>query len=484
MPLARFNFSFLKIPVALTLLWALSSCSVVGSKSTATYSVAAQGSVSSFGVRCKSKLGSYSLPRSEVTITITTSDRINFAMTSPVASVVPDREHTYCLDHLSNIFADDAVWVRKEVAQDPGAAESSRVGKHSPYLQLVASNAVDQSVTVIRKLIRAVFLLISNDGSFSDGRSLGINAAPTPTTVARHSFDPFDQYELAEVNQAIKRYGFCLVLDGYSHSDWVSAGTYCNAPQQTVQHKPSKKSKMVMNQRYVTKKPVSGIFYRPKTSYRMLTFTNQDPGGRTKWHLSHMTKLSMENISPVISVGVDRALFTKQKVALIFEDGLLLNACLARGSAALQAVQIPLDIVYGVIALPAARINAALNASRTRQQLIAAEQQYIIAQREYIDYLVSRGNRSPSEDTELAKNIGNKGLNSTKGPKFGTGPHSQGTNDGVGGSPKVDLKIDTELEDLKAEKEVDLEKDFQKICALPNRLTTLPDDNFNVAVKQ
>jgi hypothetical protein len=58
---------------------------------------------------------------------------------------------------------------------------------------------------------------------------------------------------------------------------------------------------------------VRGIYYRPRAAYSMSIYVKDDPGGGQKWRLGKVQPMRMENISPVIALGVDRALFAARQ---------------------------------------------------------------------------------------------------------------------------------------------------------------------------
>lgn len=366
----------------------LTSCSVVGSRQSVEYYAYRDG--------CKSSLGSYTLPKQIVKFTITESSG-RYNMTTAQQDTIPDNPDifTFCLDHLVNVFADDKVAVKR-----------SKGTNASPFLEVISSNAADNSVEIIRSIIGSIFSILSNTGQFSFNRSSTIGGGGN--IVASHEVDPFDQDQLAEINQAINEYGFCLVLEEYSYNaEEIRADEYCRNPEHIVYHHPSPITNELQQQRFLIERPHSGIFYRPKKSYGLAIYTKQDPKGPGSWRLSFMQTLLMENISPVISVGVQRAAFTAQKTALVFNEGTLEDVCIARGGQVAGFIDIPLDIVYGVVNLPAETIKNTIQGNANVVALVQSQDKLLKAQQAYIDYLAgSTGaldDLSPSEKVKQVK---------------------------------------------------------------------------------
>lgn len=372
---------------ALAVAATLVSCSVVGSAPVVEYTTVSgvQHSPALDAVRCATALGSYSLPKSLLHVTVMGGTDTPAVNTIKVVSDkrVPDNRQTYCLDHLASAFSDDSVRIAKNKTDDNGKTTAT-----TPYLQLVASNANDQSATIIRKLIRTAFILISGRPNFAGARStLGMGAGKTEV-VRDLTFDPFDQVEMAEINRSIAPLGFCVVLGDYSYDvDAMAIDSYCAAPQEAVKRHPSPRAEIASRQRFLVPKPRDGIFYRPRADYPVSIYVKADPGGAERWRLAQMQYFAFENISPVISVGVGRAAFARRRTGLVFDDGVLTQVCLAKGSEAASFVNIPLDVIYGVIALPTQTIQASINSATTRKSLLDAQSQLLQAQQAYITYL-------------------------------------------------------------------------------------------------
>jgi hypothetical protein len=392
------------LPLSALTALALAGCAVVGSAPTFD-----EGGKVSLG--CRSTLGSYSLPKTVINLVITKLKTEPFHVLQAITPTqVTDNQHTFCLDHLRSPTASDEVRVFKnkisvvEATDDPvnspaGIALRQRPKitavnqKSTPFLQLVASKAVDHTAGIIRRLVRAAFILLTNSGGFSSarssvGRPFKDNAA-NPIVVADFTVDPFDHYDMARVNDAVRGYGFCFVLEDYTfNTSRLTADQYCRAPRKGVEGGAPLAAAAIRDLHYLVPKPKDGIFYRPRASYRLSVYINDDPGGRgNAWRLGSIQNLKAENIMPIVSVGVDRAVFATRRTGLVFTDGALTNVCISKGSEVESAIQIPLDVIYGLVALPSETLRAALDDADTSRQLLEAQKRLITAQNNYIKFL-------------------------------------------------------------------------------------------------
>jgi hypothetical protein len=336
----------------------------------------------SIPVACSSTLASYSLPKSVVHLTISSEVGRPLLTLDDAPTRVPDNQFTFCLDHLKNGFADDSVRVEKNKMSDDNKTVSA-----SPFLTLVASHATDRSVDVIRKLILTAFRILSGNAGFTSARS-AIGEIGTRVVTKDFAFDPFDQREVAGINNELSPLGFCVVLEDYNFDVYRQpVGKYCDNPRDINASFPSKKATVLRSQHFLIPKPTAGIFYRPRADHAVSVYTNDDPGSGKPWRLMARKWMPFENASPVLSVGIGRAVFATRRTGLIFDQGMLQNVCIAKGSEVAGFVNIPLDIVYGIIALPGQTIQGTVNNFTTRRKLIEAQEQLVAAQEAYIQYL-------------------------------------------------------------------------------------------------
>jgi hypothetical protein len=440
-----------KLSFALSALTArtLAGCAVIGSAPTFDESAGSLG--------CRSTLGSYSLPKTVLNFVITKATDQPYHVLQGVNFVrVPDNQHTFCLDHLRSPLASDEVRVFKNritTTESDSATIKSPAGvvlgkkrtvssvaqTSTPFLQLIASKAVDHTAGIIRRFIRTAFVLLTNKGGFNPGRSAVGTGTGSAIVVADFTVDPFDHQEMARVNDVVRKFGFCFVLEDYtfdrSQGSGASADRYCRAPGVTAAEMPPRAAAAIQELHYLAPKPTTGIFYRPRASYRLSIYLNDDPGGRGRWRLGQIKNFTMENIMPIVSVGVDRAIFATRRTGLVFLDGALTNVCVSKGSEVESAIQIPLDVVYGIISLPSEMILAAVNDATTANSLLTAQRNLISAQNSYIKFLNNPSATALSGAPAAGTGKGPLTLGSTAVPVTGNGSDTFTEDDSADAGP-------------------------------------------------
>jgi hypothetical protein len=360
---------------------------------------------------CASGLGSYSLAYSTIRVKVYQDFGANNQPVSGASLFVtpptphPDPKQKYCLNFLESGFADDkvqVVWSGAGDANDASKPEATR--SPNDLLALVVSKNIDRTGEIIRKLIRALFIALSRNPDSTFGR--GLNDAVETRLMTEQDVNPFDVPAMARLNKSLKEYGICITLGKYTHSEMLSADAYCNSPDLSLSLSGlSRYAEVAQKQRYLVDKLPIGIFYRPKQSYSLFAYVRDDPDLGGPWHLRKVESVQLENISPVMVLGVSRALFAEHRVAFAFDNGNLVDFCLAKGSEVQGAVKIPVDIIYGIVSLPSATIEAELSLASGKKNLLDAQKRLIDAQNAYMEFLVNGGGNTAvkSEATVLTK---------------------------------------------------------------------------------
>lgn len=148
-------------------------------------------------------------------------------------------------------------------------------------------------------------------------------------------------------------------------------------------------------QRAIPRMP--GIVYRPRVEFQLHIFMKDDPDGSDRWLLRKSMPLPFENISPVLSLAVDRAAFTRKQMAFVFGKGSLERMCLFKGSEMLAAVQIPLEVVKSIVRLPTEVFQLQYDEVTQSSQLAKAQNDLLLAQQKYLALL-----NSPASTTDPA----------------------------------------------------------------------------------
>ena len=127
-----------------------------------------------------------------------------------------------------------------------------------------------------------------------------------------------------------------------------------------------------------------GIIYRPRKAYLVNLFGKRDPKGLEPWLMIQSQQVAFENLSPVFSIGIDRALFAERRTAMIFDDGALKTVCTTKGSEILGFIEVPLEVVRSVVALPSQILKVDMDEVRNRTKLNQAQAEVLKLQDEIL----------------------------------------------------------------------------------------------------
>ena len=296
----------------------------------------------------------------------------NFYIKSVAATVKQDRRYAYCLDYLGSPTSDDTF-----IAQ-----RSSNL-----LLQQLSSFADDKSKEIGRTLIRTLFVGLSRDplfGSDPAKRSL-IPSQLGDTKRFEVEYDPFDEDQTAVVNDALREFGFCLVLEhrGFQ-TQRRPANDYCDAPL----HRDKRERHILAAS---VDKPVDapavytqGVFYRPRLPYNYLLFVKTNRQAAGGWELRGTETVMFENATPVFSVAINRTFFAKRQTRLVFDSGVLRDVEIQKGSELFGFVQLPLQVAQSVAALPTSILQVRIDQTNNRNRLIQAQQSLLKAHSDYL----------------------------------------------------------------------------------------------------
>jgi hypothetical protein len=352
---------------------------------------------------CSSSAGNYYLSRSflEVQVVVGPDGTKSFAglFVKPKA----DRSKGYCLDYLASATANDTFVVQKDVVE--------------PVLTKITSNADDQSKVIAQTIVQAVFVTLSGNPDFPGAdapnalktRSFSEALNTNYTRAFGAEFDPFNEAQMALINDGLKDHGFCLVLEGQTFGRHArDINEYCNQPLEG--HRPE--AALVAASAYsgvgAFVPYTRGVLYRPRLPYNVFLFANARPRQKLpgQWMLRQTAAVYLENKSPTLAIGIDRALFAKRKTTLSFALGVLQDITVEKDSELVGAVEVPLQIVNSIAALPSQIVQVKINQTSRRTELIAAQDKLIKTQRDIEkDRLALQGTRTlptaPSADKPL-----------------------------------------------------------------------------------
>ena len=336
------------------------------------------------GPACASALGSYSLPKAYLHIRVglpgtagaIVPDIIVASAADPAVQVLrhPDPSLVFCIDYLASTLAHDIITFKKT--------------PKTSFLGAVMVNATDQSKYIIETLLRAGFIVASGSGTFAP-RSTVIGAATQ--ILADLEYDPFNPEESSEVNARLTKLGFCLVLEDYTFDRrGIGVDRYCDSPSRYGSH-PVLITKAYLKAEATPADPHwAGLLYRPRIPYRLEVFHKVDPNGPGHWLLYEMDTVTLENLSPVLSLDIQRAAFANRTANFVFDQGTLVTACISKGSELLGFSDIPLQIAKSIVALPAAMVAVQVDQINSQKSIVQAQQQLLQVQNAYVAALAGK----------------------------------------------------------------------------------------------
>jgi hypothetical protein len=333
---------------------------------------------------CNTALGSYFLPKGLLNLTVTA----NYGTTPPVITVttptapasaittVADRSQAFCLDYLSSPVSQDVVTVSRDA---------------NGLLQSINSNVEDRTPAIATALIQTAENL-----AIASARSTAL-----PIDKLDLTFDPFDWHDLILAKKALRRFALCLYVEGYSFpaEGLSTAQIYAAAHRWCSTDRPVQFEHPLYQ---FARSPVppelmrEGVLYRPNATYNIVILAKEDPGSRASaWLLYQTKRVEMPNASPVLSIGIDRAMFAKRITTVNFSNGTLTDVAVDKGSEAVGFVQIPLVAVQAIVAVPTQIIKIRLADTQSHAALIQAQGNLLNAVASY-NAMVAKGNTTGS----------------------------------------------------------------------------------------
>ena len=368
-------------PVAGIVLLLMTACTVVK-----TTTVTVQNDTKGYDIKdCRSDLGAYRLPKTNLQVIIDAiydeAGKIGDYVYE-VQPVVRGSDQVFCLDYPSNPLASDTIKVKREVQSD---------GKiiNQGLLQFVSSKAVDFSGIILRKLVRTYFIARSGTAGFQPmpGRAaLELKEKQLIYRAVTIEFDPLSPTALAEANARFAQFGLCLTLGRFSYDTRrLSANDYCGAPVAgEAIHRTQEPT--IVDEFKPFSAAFPGIAYRPKLSYDLHIYTKRDPTGPEPWILQELKPIALENKAPVFSIAIKRAVFAERRTVLIFDKGMLTGFCVSKSSEGAGFIEIPVEIIRSVVALPTQIFQVRIDEANDQAKLNKIHQETIELQNKLIRF--------------------------------------------------------------------------------------------------
>lgn len=362
------------------------------------------------GTVCASGLGSYALPRAYLHVVVGNVPDTTPGKPAGAPDIVArsneglsvetirhvDPSLVFCLDYLSSPLSHDKVTVKKAIEKElPSFNPNDNIGsatwkprEKTAFLGAVTVNASDRTQYIIDTLLRSAFIIASGSPSFN-ARQIALNNA-AKVILTDLEYDPFDPEETAAVNARLTKLGFCLVLEDYTFPRRsLSVEGYCDAPRrhQDPANRIVEAYMKVKSEKADAHLP--GILYRPRVPYRLEIYRKKDPRGRGRWQLVETLPVQLENLSPVLSLDIHRAVFAGRNANFVFDQGTLTNACISKGSELEGFVDIPLVISRSILQLPATIVAVRVDQIENQKKLVEAEGKLFQVQQAYLQALAT-----------------------------------------------------------------------------------------------
>lgn len=311
--------------------------------------------------------GAYYLPRRLLTFEVSAPDGTSGRNELQNISTVPasDRRLALCLDYLAAPTADDKLVIDRSA---------------DGLLNKIMANAEDKSLEIAQAAID-VFR-----------HAAVATAAPRSTSVlkfgsasplaGKFEMDPFDVPESAAINNSLKDMGYCVFVDGFTFDPGrFSPETYCRNPLAAIA--PGAPRTPPIDRETVMSESRRGVLYRPNLPHRVVVMRNINAPKPGRWRLQQTLAFDMPNVSPIFSVGVDRAFFTDRKTTLAFESGVLKDVQLTKGSELNSIVEVPLRVAQAITAIPAQIVQVRINRINNEEALINAQAKLLATMRDF-----------------------------------------------------------------------------------------------------
>ena len=318
---------------------------------------------------CTNAAGAYFLPKKLIRVKVSgdakTAGKNGLGLdVGDLPGSVPDRSVVYCLDYLASPTSRDEVGI---------------IRTSEGLLQRVYTRAEDKSVDIAKTLIDTSFLLTG--AALREG--VGIQ---TSVIVGDYEFDPFEPVEAARINAALRQFGYCVFVEGYSFPFGISPQSWCERPQVISIHVARADMAEPLPPAEMSRR---GVVYRPNITHTLTVLRKANPAGRGPWLLAMTRQIEVPNGAPVFVAEVNRSLFVDRVTDLEFSDGVLTNISVKKPSEIAAFVEIPLAIAKAVTALPGLVLNLKINDANNRQRLINAQSELIAVRRQHNDALAA-----------------------------------------------------------------------------------------------
>jgi hypothetical protein len=321
---------------------------------------------------CHSALGYYFLPQALLVVSANSDSSQSSAPTVTLSSppvTIADRLQAFCLDYLASPTSIDVVSVDRSA---------------QGLLQRINSNVEDRTPAIAQALIQT-----AENFAIAAGRGTPATSSPVADSL-NIQIDPFSWNDLMLAKKSLRRFGFCLYVEGFSFDTTGLSAREIRKRANAWCSKSADSTPYFENpiMAYATL-PVSpeamrgGVLYRPKTTHKIVLMRKTDPTGPGSWELYQTKRFDLPNASPILSIGIERALFTTRTTTVNFNDGTLTDVAIDKDSEAVGFVAIPLTVAKAITDVPAQILQLRLADTQSQIALVNAQGNLLKALRDY-----------------------------------------------------------------------------------------------------
>jgi hypothetical protein len=312
--------------------------------------------------QCHSALGYYYLPKTLLSLQVNSDKSKGTQAVIWGTETHADRNQAFCLDYLASAAAIDNVTVQRT---------------EEGLLTNINASVEDRTPAIVTALVQT-----------AENFAIAARAAPVPgqTDFLNIQFDPFVWEDLMLAKAELRRFDMCIYVEGFSFptegmtsaqvraaaSKWCSTDAHA-----TPRYDP--RGYTLASLPVPPEVMRAGILYRPMATHRIVIL-HQKSG---VWELYQSKRVEMPNASPVLSIGVQRAMFTKRQTTLAFSNGTLTDVAVDKGSEAEGFVVIPLAVAKALADIPAQIIQVRIADVQSHAALIQAQGNLVNATAQY-----------------------------------------------------------------------------------------------------
>lgn len=318
----------------------------------------------------------YSLPTAHIKVTLSQKgDKIlQIRMDQPVYEADP--QHTYLIRYETSPFASD----KFDIEIDPKTGLLTKI-------DMTADDKLDEIIVEIAKTIA----------------TLEASDKEAETVLAERIIDPTDESALNQLELEFNKIGIEKTKEDPQIDLFVKKPVInTNSGKQSTPTNPHTDCSV-------------GVCYRQVMPYRI--------GFSFKKSIPYETTVNLPNEAPIISLGLERSLFVTRINTIEFENGIPKKVHLEKPSEGLRLVELPLEIVKGILTAPAEILQLKADFSGKETALANAKIAEIDAKKALMEKQVEakESSKESSKDHLIQSLLVGTNVGRVRAPRLGAG---------------------------------------------------------------